>query len=111
MSKVRIEVATDKTLDDVRPQLESALEKASGDLFDYSWDGDVLKLSGPGARGRMIVEDGCARLKVRLSLPASLFRSEIEKKLEKAMNRLFGDAEAAGRSVDRGRNGGPAADS
>ena len=103
MSELRLEMDTEKTLEEVRPLLESALEEASADWFGHTWDGDVLRLSGPGARGTVVVDDGRVRLRVRLSLPASLFRREIEKQLKKAMREVFADANPADSVADRGR--------
>ncbi len=71
-------------------ELRSVLEQAISDHFDdgflhHEWDGDVLRLSGPGARGSVVQEPGRLRLRAQLRAPASLVHKVIRRKIEAAL--------------------------
>jgi hypothetical protein len=87
MADLQIEVETAKTtMQAVRPALDAALLKEfPGGLLQRSWDGDVLRLSGPGAQGSIALEGGCLVGRATLGPPASLMRGMIEQKIGSAM--------------------------
>ena len=94
MGELSIEAETGAaSLDEVRADIDAALEKhLPGDLLTCRWNGDVLHISGPGARGMMVFDAG--RLKVRGSLrpPAGLLQPVIEHKIKAAFAEAFPNA-------------------
>ena len=87
MSDLKIEFETSKTsMDDVRPVLDAGLAKQfPGGMLKRTWDGDVLKLSGPGALGSIVLTDGKLLGEASLKPPASMMRAMIEEKITAAM--------------------------
>lgn len=70
--------------------LRSILDEAISDHFDdgflhHEWDGDVLRLSGPGARGSVVHEPGHLRLRAELRPPASFIHRVIRRRVEAAL--------------------------
>jgi hypothetical protein len=89
MSDLTIEVPTGKTsMQDLRPLLDSGLkEEFPGGMLKWSWDGDVMHLSGPGAKGTIELEDGRLVGRAHLGPPAALMRPVIEKKISSVMKK------------------------
>ncbi|HEX5720093.1 MAG TPA: hypothetical protein VF179_28310, partial [Thermoanaerobaculia bacterium] len=60
MSDLTIEVPTAKTsMEELRSALDAGLkEEFPGGMLKWSWEGDVMNLSGPGAKGTVTLEDG-----------------------------------------------------
>jgi len=87
MSELTIEVATSKgSMAELKPALDAAFQKEfPGGMMKRSWDGDVLRLSGPGAEGSVVLEDGKLVGRAKLGPPASLMRAMIEQKVGSAM--------------------------
>ena len=87
MSELHLELDTAKaTMQDVRPALDEALHREfPGGMLQRRWEGDVLHLSGPGAKGTIVLEAGKLIGRAQLSPPASLMRSMIEQKVGSAM--------------------------
>ena len=54
------------------------------------WDGDVLRLSGPGAQGTVTYEAGRLIGRADLRPPASLMRPIIEEKMASALRKVAG---------------------
>ena len=93
MANLRIEAETGETsLDDgLRERIDTTLdEHLPHGLLHLRWHGDVLRISGPGAKGTMVFDDGCLRVQGTLKLPASLFQSIIEQKIKEAFVDAFG---------------------
>jgi hypothetical protein len=92
MSDLTIEVATAKSsMADLRPALEAAFQKEfPGGMMRRAWDGEVLRLSGPGAEGTVVLEDGKLVGRAKLGPPASLMRGLIEQKVGAAMRSAAG---------------------
>lgn len=91
MAKLLIEAETgEPRLDDtLRTKIDTTLDKHLPDgLLRCRWDGDVLRISGPGAKGTMVFDAGRLRVRGTLRPPASLIRPLIEHKIEAA----FADA-------------------
>lgn len=88
MARLILREATAKTdMAEVRPKLDQMMSTSlDSTLVSHHWQGDVLHLSGPGARGQVTYEPGELVVNARLSLPASLFRSVIEQKLRAALH-------------------------
>jgi hypothetical protein len=83
MSEILIETETEKTsMTDCRPALDAALrEEFPGGMMRSKWAGDVLELSGPGAKGTITLEGGRLVGRAELGPPASLMRPLIEQKI------------------------------
>lgn len=91
VSDLRLERPTAKTLDELRPALDAALaEQFPGGMLKRQWDGDVLRLSGPGAKGSIVLAAGSLIGEAELSPPASLMRGTIEQKIGAAMAKAAG---------------------
>ncbi len=72
---------------ELRPILDQAIGDHFGDgILRHEWDGDVLRLSGPGARGSVVHESGSLRLQAELRPPASLVHRVIRRKIEAALS-------------------------
>lgn len=73
---------------EIRPALDEALADAfPGGMLRRRWDGDTLRLTGPGAEGTVTLEDGHLVGRATLGMPASLMRDTIEEKVGAAMRR------------------------
>ncbi len=87
MKKVDFKLATgDADAGELRPILDQAISDHFDDGFlHHAWDGDVLRLSGPGARGTIVHESGHLRLQAKLRAPASLVHRVIRRKIQAAL--------------------------
>ena len=91
MSDLRLEQPTAKTLAELRPALDAALaEQFPGGMLRRQWDGDVLRLSGPGAKGTVVLDAGRLVGEAELGPPASLMRGTIEQKIGAALAKAAG---------------------
>jgi hypothetical protein len=92
VSDLLIEVATGRpSMAEIRPVLDAALnQQFPGGMLQRRWDGDVLYLSGPGAKGSISLEDGRLVGRAQLGPPASLLKATIEEKIGKAMRQAAG---------------------
>lgn len=88
MSDVTIEVPTAKSIQELRAALDAGLkEEFPGGMLKWTWDGDVMHLSGPGAKGTIALEDGRLVGRAHLGPPANLMRPVIEKKISAVMKK------------------------
>jgi hypothetical protein len=89
MSDLTIEVPTAKTsMEELRPALDAGLKEAfPGGMLKWTWEGDVMHLSGPGAKATIILEDGRLVGRAHLGPPASLMRPVIENKISTVMKK------------------------
>ena len=89
MSDLTIEVPTAKTsMADLRPALDAGLkEEFPGGMLKWSWDGDVMHLTGPGAKATIVLESGRLVGRAHLGPPASLMKPVIEKKISSVMKK------------------------
>lgn len=87
MSTVEMSIETSKAgMDEIRDSLDAALQRQfPGGMLKRSWDGDILKLTGPGASGEIIYEPGKLVGRAELKPPASMMRAVIEEKIGAAM--------------------------
>ena len=73
---------------ELRPALDARIkEEFPGGMLKWSWDGDVMHLSGPGAKGTIRLQDGRLVGEAELGAPAALMRPVIEQKITRAMQR------------------------
>jgi hypothetical protein len=90
MSELTITVETGRgSMEEIRAGLDSGLkEEFPGGMLKWRWEGDVMHLSGPGAKATIVLEEG-GRLVGRAELgpPASLMRPVIEQKITRAMKK------------------------
>ena len=87
MSDLVIEVTTDAgSMEELRARIDAALQKEfPGGMLQRKWEGDVLQLSGPGAKGSVVLEPGRLVGRAALGPPASLMRGVIEQKIGSAL--------------------------
>ncbi|MFN7940064.1 MAG: polyhydroxyalkanoic acid system family protein [Thermoanaerobaculia bacterium] len=92
MSDLVVEAATAKaTMGELRPALDAALQKEfPGGMLQRKWNGEVLELAGPGAKGAIVLEDGKLVGRATLGPPASLMRALIEQKISAALRAAAG---------------------
>lgn len=89
MSDLTIEVpASARSMEEVRTRLDDLLKQEfPGGMLKWSWEGDVMHLSGPGAKATIALEDGKLVGRAHLGPPASLMRPVIERKITAAMKK------------------------
>jgi hypothetical protein len=89
MSDLTIEVPTAKTsMEELRPALDAGLKvEFPGGMLKWKWEGDVMHLTGPGAKATIVLEDGRLVGRAHLGPPASLMRPVIEKKITDVMKK------------------------
>ena len=90
MSELKIEIPTSKaSMAEIRPALDAFLkEEFPGGMLKWSWEGDVMHLSGPGAKATIVLEGGRLIGQAELKPPASLMRPVIEKKISQVMSKV-----------------------
>jgi Putative polyhydroxyalkanoic acid system protein (PHA_gran_rgn) len=89
MSALTIEVPTAKSAEDLRETLDAALqEEFPGGMLKWRWEGDVIELWGPGAKGKILLEEGQLVGRADLGPPASLMRPVIEKKMSRVLHKV-----------------------
>lgn len=92
MAEMNLETATLKeTMDDLRSALEAALrQEFPGGMMRWSWEADVLKLSGPGAEGTVVLETGRLVAVATLRPPASMMQPLIRQKMARVLEKAAG---------------------
>ena len=90
MAELVIEVATSKgSMAELRPLLDAALAaQFPGGMLQRRWEGDILHVWGPGAKGTITYEGGRLVGRADLSPPASLMKGIIEQKIAAAMKQV-----------------------
>lgn len=89
MSALTIEVPTAKSsMEELRVTLDAALkEEFPGGMLKWRWEGDVMQLSGPGAKGTILLEAGQLVGRAELGPPASMMRPIIEQKMSRVLQK------------------------
>jgi hypothetical protein len=89
MSQLTIEVETAKpSMEEIRPALDENLKKEfPGGMLKWRWEGDVMHLSGPGAKATIALQEGRLVGRAELGPPASLMRPVIEQKISQVMKK------------------------
>ena len=91
MSEMLLEFATARSIEELREPLNSALQREfPGGLLQRRWEGDVLHLTGPGAKGTIVLDGGKLIGRADLTPPASLMRGMIEQKVGAALKDAAG---------------------
>lgn len=91
MSEMLFEFATARSMEELRGALNAALQREfPGGLLQRRWEGDVLHLSGPGAKGTIALDGGKLVGRADLAPPASLMRAMIEQKMGAALKDAAG---------------------
>jgi hypothetical protein len=90
MSDLTIEVETAKSsMDELRAAIDAGLKEAfPGGMLKWRWEGEVLHLSGPGAKGTVVLEAGRLVGRAHLGPPASMMRPIIEQKIRGVMQKV-----------------------
>ena len=90
MSDLTIEMETSKSsMGEVRPALDAALKDAfPGGMLKWHWEGDVMHLSGPGAKATIVLENGRLVGRAHLKPPASFMKPVIEQKISAVMKKV-----------------------
>jgi hypothetical protein len=89
MSALMIEVPTAKSSEELRETLDAALkEEFPGGMLKWRWEGDVMELWGPGAKGTILLENGQLVGRAELKPPASLMRPVIQQKMTAVMKKV-----------------------
>lgn len=89
MSELTIEVITAKaSIEELRPSLDAYLkEEFPGGMLKWTWEGEVMHLTGPGASGTIVLEEGRLVGRAKLGPPANLMRPVIEQKISRVMQK------------------------
>jgi hypothetical protein len=89
MSALEIVIPTAKSsMAEIRPALDTFLQQEfPGGMLQRRWEGEILHLSGPGAKGTITFEAGGLVGRADLAPPASLMRPIIEAKIVGALKR------------------------
>src|ERR1700732_5394229 len=95
MSDLTIEVVTTRSsMEEMRPAIDAGLKEAfPGGMLKWRWEGEVLHLSGPGAKGTVVLEDGRLIGRAPLGPPASMMRPIIEQKIRGVMLKVVAQSE------------------
>ncbi|HVT60849.1 MAG TPA: polyhydroxyalkanoic acid system family protein [Thermoanaerobaculia bacterium] len=90
MSDLTIEVETARrSMEEIRPAFEAMMKEAfPGGMLKWRWEGEVIHLSGPGAKATIVLEGGRLIGRAQLGPPASLMRPVIEQKIRGVMQRV-----------------------
>ncbi len=90
MKRLDIALETGKSeMRELRPILDAAITDHFDDGFlHHRWEGDALRLSGPGAEGSIVHENGHLRLRAKLRPPASWVHRTIRHKIQAALDDL-----------------------
>ncbi len=99
MAKIVIEAETGKSsMDELRADIESSLDRHFPPFLQRTWEGEVLRISGPGAEGTMILVAGTLKVQAKLRPPASMLRQVIEHKIKSAFEDALGAESLTGGS-------------
>ena len=92
MADMLIEVPTPHgSMAEVKPRLDAALAaQFPGGMLQRRWEGDVLHVWGPGAKGTITYEAGRVVGRAELGPPASLMKGLIEQKIATALREAVG---------------------
>ena len=81
---------------ELRPVLDTAItDHFAEGIMRHRWEGDVLRLTGPGAKGSVVYEAGRLRLRAQLKPPASWVHRTIRKKVDAALGDVAAHVERA----------------
>src|SRR5438874_4769824 len=104
MSDIEFRAATTRSVAQVKSALETEIRsRLPGERIKKFWEGDVFRLVGMGADGRIEVTEGRIHARATLKPPLSLVKGRVEQGLRETV------AAAAGAAPPGGAPGAPAA--
>src|SRR5262245_31837387 len=88
MADIDFTVATDRPVEQVKRSIESEIRsRLPGDRIKKFWEGDVFRLTGMGADGRIEVSAGQIHASAKLRPPLSFMRGKVEDGLRQSVAR------------------------
>ncbi|MEM7588489.1 MAG: polyhydroxyalkanoic acid system family protein [Acidobacteriota bacterium] len=91
MAKIVIDAKTDSpSMGELRDGIEAAIDRHFPPFMKRTWEGETLHLTGPGARGTMVLDSGVLKVRAKLKPPASMMRHVIEHKITAAFEEALG---------------------
>ncbi len=76
------------SMQEIRPALDTAIATSfPGGMMRSEWQGEILVLTGPGASGTVVYEDGQLVGRAQLKPPASLMKPVIEQKMRSVLEK------------------------
>ncbi|PYQ50352.1 MAG: hypothetical protein DMF78_15945 [Acidobacteria bacterium] len=102
MSDIEFRAVTTRSVAQVKSALETEIRsRLPGERIKKFWEGDVFRLVGMGADGRIEVSDGEIRAHATLKPPLSLMKGRVEQGLRETVAAAAGpQAAAAARSAE-----------
>ncbi len=96
MSDIDFKVTTARSVDEVKATIESEIgSRLPGGRIKRFWEGDVFRLVGMGADGRIEVRVGEIHAQATLRAPLSLMKGRVEQGLRETVERAAGSASTA----------------
>src|SRR5438552_17778103 len=93
MADIEFRTATARSITQVKSALEVEIKsRLPGERIKKFWEGDVFRLVGMGADGRIEVLDGEIRAHASLKPPLSLMRGRVEQGLRETVAAAAGPA-------------------
>src|SRR5580765_4408336 len=97
MSDIEFRAATTRSVAQVKSALETEIRsRLPGERIKKYWEGDVFRLVGMGADGRIEVVDGEIRARATLKPPLSLMKGRVEQGLRDTVAAAAGAPPTAG---------------
>src|SRR5713226_7613537 len=95
MSDIEFRAVTTRSVAQVKSALETEIRsRLPGERIKKFWEGDVFRLVGMGADGRIEVSDGEIRARATLKPPLSLMKGRVEQGLRDTVAAAAGPAPA-----------------
>ncbi len=96
MADIEFTVATARTVTDVKATIEAEIgARLPGGRIKRFWEGDVFRLVGMGADGRIEVVPGEIRVQATLRAPLSLMKGRVEEGLRQTLEKAAGGSALA----------------
>ena len=88
MADIDFTVATDRPVEQVKRSIESEIRsRLPGERIKKFWEGDVFRLTGMGADGRIEVSAGQIHASAKLRPPLSFMKGKVEEGLRQTVER------------------------
>jgi FAD/FMN-containing dehydrogenase len=96
MADIEFSVSTSRSVEQVKAAIEAEIKsRLPGDRIRKFWEGDVFRLVGMGADGRIEVRPGEVRAHASLKAPLSLMKGRVEQGLRETVAAAAGGPVAA----------------
>src|SRR5688500_7958253 len=103
MSDIDFTVPTTRAVADVKAAINSEIAtRLPGGRIQRFWEGDVLRLVGMGADGRIEVRTGEIRASAKLKAPISFMKAKVEQGLRETVERAAAGAPAVAEATPHG---------